>query len=194
MNARGRHASMTLLLVGLVSFFAVPAAASAAPDASARARPAAPRHHVKVMSRATKSHPGAPVNASNNYIRLQKSFATDPAHWGGAYVDGNALVVKYVGASHARAVRSVTALGVSGAVRLQAADVSLADLDAALAAAAAVLQGRADVVGWGPNYANSSLKVEVVTADPALLAALEAAVPPSVPVEVVPGQRLGSST
>lgn len=98
---------MTLLLI------------HAAPIAQAvPARPAvaaAPATHVKVLGKRTYARPGSPPRAAENYAKLEKLFAADPQSWGGAYVDGDVLVVKTVGQPAARTATALRALGIGTA-------------------------------------------------------------------------------
>lgn len=73
---------------------------------------------------------GDPPNVEDNYTLIEEElFLTDPHLWGGAYVDGDVLVVNYVNQSEREAVAALKALGVTQGVRLKAVTVSLSDYE-----------------------------------------------------------------
>ena len=108
--------------------------------------------------------PGDPTNVAENYATLVgKFFEQEPESWGGAYVDGDVLVVKAVRRTVDEATALLAAAGVVHGVRVVTATRSIADLDASTDRVASMAS--ANVVSVGPQYATSSVVVGVLKDD-----------------------------
>ena len=114
---------------------------------------------------------GHPVNVEENYSALVDTvFNADPDSWGGAYVDGDELMVKVVDLAADDAVATLRSAGIRDGVRVAPSTVSIAELkDLRDRIVAAALPG---VVSVGPQYASSTVVVGITKEDPALLAEL----------------------
>ena len=80
-----------------------------------------------------------------------------PDEWGGFFMDGNVLVVKVVGRSLAEAAALLRARGVVDGVRLEAASVSVQQLQEATDRAFAAGGDSDELVSAGPDYTSSSI-------------------------------------
>lgn len=141
---------------------------------------------------------GDPLQVPDNYTRALPVFDNDPTHWGGAYADGDVLVMKVVGQSLDEAQAALQKAGVTDGVRLLGSEQSIALLSKTQEAAEQVLKSTdmKNVNTWGPKYRDSSIVVGVSDADGTLqekLAAAELPGGPKIVVEVVPGQPSPSS-
>ena len=118
---------------------------------------------------AERSHPtpGEPEDVLANYNILDAEFQSHPDLWGGAYVDGDYLVVKYLDNASAAQAR-LKKLGITRGVRLVATDQSIAALDATVAEVAAQAEASDTIAQWVPGYATSSVAVGVTTDDATL--------------------------
>jgi hypothetical protein len=139
------------------------------------------------VSKSESARPDTPEHVSDNYTRLQPLIERDPSHWGGAYADGDHLVVKYVSQSRGQAQAVLKAEAIVRGIRLVETDVSLTDLERAKKAVGEVLSRDSRAVSWGPDYESSSIHVEVTTTDAKLLGTLTQAVRGMAPVDVVAG-------
>lgn len=140
--------------------------------------------NVQVVSQRTHPQPGSPVDVLDNYQTYETLAAQEPTLWGGAYVDGDSLVIKYVGQTSAEATTKLQDAGVVRGIRLVSSTITMADLQQAQTAADTALQSDTSVVSWGPDYANSGLVVSTTTANAATLDALRTVVSQKVPVRV----------
>lgn len=109
---------------------------------------------------------GEPDEVIENYTAYVESLETvDPELWAGGYVDGDELVIGFVGQSHGSAASAIAHVGIRKAVRLEARTVSVADFDEAIASVSALegLDGLVSAVG--PDYKNGRLIVEFMAPD-----------------------------
>lgn len=153
-----------------------------------------PSDNVQVVSEWSHPQPGSPVDVLANYQIYEELAGAEPTLWGGAYVDGDSLVIKYVGQTESEASAKLQNAGVLRGFRLSGATVTTADLQAAQTAADGVLKAYSGAVSWGPDYASSGLIVSTTTANAATLDALRAVISPKVPVSVVENAVHPSST
>jgi len=148
-----------------------------------------PRPNVHILSDRPETA-GQPVDVLKNYALAEELFVQEPTRWGGAYVDGDSLVVKFASGTIEEAQDLLKAQGVSSGVTLQPTNISMAELTAANAALAANAKANTTITSFGPDYASSSLAVDVTNADAPTLAALNSAsagVGNLVPIDVVEG-------
>ena len=114
----------------------------------------------------TGASPGGMPDVLVAYNAVLPELSLHPAAWGGAYAEGDELVIKYTG-TEAAAAATLARLGVQRGYRLLATDVSIADLDAQVAA----FRKRADAAGIrysviGPEYRESRVTVGIPEPDP----------------------------
>ena len=143
--------------------------------------------HYACHSRQTgrHRHPARLIAPWKNYEAISKLMEASPKNWGGAYVDGDVLVIKYVGVTEGEAETAGAEAGVIGAVRYVPGTNSLAKLEQAKSAISKTMALGSGVVGVGPNYVTGGLDVEATSADPTILQTIESLVPDSaIPVEV----------
>ena len=95
--------------------------------------------NVQVVSQRTHPKPGSPVDVLDNYQIYETLAAQEPTLWGGAYVDGDSLVIKYVGQTSAEATKRLHDARVVRGIRLVSTTISVADLQDAQAGADAAL-------------------------------------------------------
>lgn len=79
--------------------------------------------------------------------------------WGGAYIDGDVLVIKTVGYSVEEATKKLASAGITEGMQVVASTVSLARLDELTAKAEVV--DPSNIVSVGPQYATSKVAVGV---------------------------------
>jgi hypothetical protein len=125
------------------------------------------------------ARPGDPEDAALNFTLIQDNlFSKQPNDWGGAYVDGEELVVKSISYDEDTAMRLLAEVGVTHGVQVVRADRSIADLQS-LSREVWKLAGDT-VVAVGPQYSTSTVVVAVLEPsatdetfrDPADLAAI----------------------
>ncbi|MDP4013702.1 MAG: hypothetical protein U0990_10700 [Candidatus Nanopelagicales bacterium] len=90
-----------------------------------------------------------------------KLFIPHPEEWGGAYVDGDTLVVNTVRRSPVRAAKVLRKIGVTRGVTIRKVDVSMAQHDTVTADVMSDPLLRGSVVAAGPEYRNSQVVVGV---------------------------------
>jgi len=101
---------------------------------------------------------GQPVHAEENYGRLESEFALHGKSWGGAFVDGDVLVVKTTLPVEV-ASRRLSQIGVSGAIEIRPTAVSMVQLQILQdELSAARIPG---VIQFGPQYASGRLMIGV---------------------------------
>lgn len=118
-------------------------------------------------------------------------FDSHPDNWGGAFVDGDVLVVKYVNQSEPGARKALDAAGASAAIRLEKADVSMSDFDRARQALTALAKERRDFASWGPDYETSSIVLKVTDDPPGL--AQQLGTVENVPVKLITNVKRGTT-
>lgn len=106
------------------------------------------------------SNPGDPPSAPENYSKLVDEFDRRPDAWGGAFVDGDTLVVNYLGA-RTDAWQTIEQLEIVEGVTLCPSTVSLTQLHEATEAMSDTMTYDAGVSGYGPRYSTSSIAVDV---------------------------------
>lgn len=116
--------------------------------------------------------PGAPERALDNYAIIVKEMEARPTLWGGAFVDGSQLVIKFVGQSRGDATSTLARLGVRDAIRLQESTVSLVDLESAVSSISNDPSVSQVVSTVGPDYADSSVALGVESMTPGVESAL----------------------
>ena len=116
---------------------------------------------------------GHPVGPPRDALLVDRVQDADPAHWGGSYADGEALVATYVDVDEATARRVLTDAGVSSAVRLEPRGVSRAEADAVreLIEGSGLWGGRITGLGFDPY--RSVVEVEAHRPDLELVHRLE---------------------
>ena len=101
---------------------------------------------------------GSPEGVLVNYPILQKVFfEPEPERWGGAFVDGDVLVVLAHSQSVDEAARKLNMAGVRGAVEVRPAVRSISELE--LLAERALAFGSAALVSVGPMYSRGVIVV-----------------------------------
>ncbi|MEO5982003.1 MAG: hypothetical protein ABIQ13_06785 [Pedococcus sp.] len=128
----------------------------------------------------------------DNYTKFLPLVEKDPGHWGGAYADGDTLVIKVVNQSLDDAQVALQDVGVSEGVKLLSAGQSMDSLDATQGLVEKLLKtgSMEHVSSWGPDYRKSSIRVTTSEIIPGLQKSLDAArlpTGPAVDVEVSPG-------
>jgi hypothetical protein len=125
----------------------------------------------------TPAKPGNPPNVAQNYATLlEKFFDPHPDMWGGAFVDGDVLVVNAVGYPVDQAVALLADAGVTQGIRVVASTRSIAQLEKLTDEAASLYAD--NIVSVGPQYATSTVAVGVRSNDISQRTAL-AAIDPS---------------
>lgn len=184
---RRRHQAASTI-IGL--FVALGAGVLAAPAAGADDTPS-----VKLVTDHPNSQPGSPDRAPENYGIALKLFEGDPELWGGAFVDGDVLVIKYANQTLADAEERLQQAGIYGAVKLEATSVSFGALERAQSSLDDLAGARNDFASWGPNYADSSVAIDVsgdaVGIEKAVYATL-GAVPATIRTGVTRGETTNS--
>lgn len=117
-----------------------------------------PPAHEVAQEWASPARAGNPAWVERDYERLLELFEKHPDQWGGAFIDGDLLVVATV-LNPDDARRSLSALDLRGRIEVKSVDRSMADLDELMHAAAARL-GDA-VVQIGPQYATNRVMIGV---------------------------------
>lgn len=135
---------------------------------------------------------GDPMQVPDNYTKFLPLMEKDPGHWGGAYADGDTLVIKVVNQSLDDAQVALQDVGVSEGVKLLSAGQSMDSLDATQGLVEKLLKtgSMEHVSSWGPDYRKSSIRVTTSEIIPGLQKSLDAArlpTGPAVDVEVSPG-------
>jgi len=157
------------LAVASISILAV--AISLAPTAASEAVPAAAAQVAftdELPVVAAKGHPDA---VEENYsVLFETLFHEAPGDWGGAYVDGDTLVVNTVRYTPDEATSILSQLGVTRAVTVKQVTESISDLKALRdSIVAAALPG---VTSVGPQYASSKVVVGLAKPDSDVLETL----------------------
>lgn len=114
----------------------------------------------------------------------------DPGSWGGAFADGDVLVVLAYGRSVRQSARLLEAAGVSGAVQVRRAQRSMAQLDELVDKVLSF--GSPALVSVGPHYASSTVALTLSRDDAALLDYLNTIDPDAFDVQMGPAARLAS--
>ena len=132
------------------------------------------------------------MQVPDNYTKFLPLMEKDPGHWGGAYADGDTLVIKVVNQSLDDAQVVLQDVGVSEGVKLLSAGQSMDSLDATQGLVEKLLKtgSMEHVSSWGPDYRKSSIRVTTSEIIPGLQKSLDAArlpTGPAVDVEVSPG-------
>jgi hypothetical protein len=128
---------------------------------------------------------GQVVGPPRDGILVDQLVEADPSHWGGSFVDGDALVATFVGVDEATARRALTEAGVSSAVRLEARRVSRAEADAVRDSIEGTGVMGSSVTGLGFDPYRSVVEVEARRPDLGLVERLEEATAGSdVPVRI----------
>lgn len=115
---------------------------------------------VVVRTLGQGSTPGDPPSAPENYTKLVEEFDRRPDAWGGAFVDGDTLVVNYLG-NRTDAWQTIERLGIVEGVTLCPSTVSMTQLHEATEALSGTMTYDAGVSGYGPRYSTSSIVVDV---------------------------------
>lgn len=187
MNRKRSTGRPAVIRVGRVAVVGAVLAALGATAACAGPGSGAAPESSEPTAESARAATDTPEHVSENYERVLPLFAQDPAHWGGAYADGDLLVVKFVGQSLRQAQAVLQSKKVVRGVRLVATDVSLSDLEQAKKAVEDVMSGDPRGVSWGPDYPSSRIHVEVTKSDAKLLGELSQAVRGIAGVDVVAG-------
>jgi hypothetical protein len=114
------------------------------------------------------THPisGHPVNVEENYTKIyEELLAHNPTEWGGAFVDGDQLVVVSVSRSIRDAEKILADLGIREGVEVRLGTTSMADLDKGTERVVSELAGLQDVFSVGPQYSSGSLLIGVENSD-----------------------------
>lgn len=113
--------------------------------------------------------PGAPLGADEDYGTLvSRFFKVAPDKWGGAFVDGDRLVVRAVGNTPQEADRLLAKSGLGPNIEVVSGTRSMADLDELVAQ---VLDLRLPAVATvGPMYAREQVVVGLLRNDPDAIA------------------------
>ena len=134
-----------------------------------------PGARVRIELFELPSPSGEVVGPPRDATLVDQMVEEDPTHWGGSFVDGDALVATYVDVDEATAPRALAEVGVSSAVRLERRTVSRAEADAVRDSIQATgLLGRR-VTGLGFDPYHSVVEVEARRPDLALVQRLEEA-------------------
>lgn len=151
-----RLAPVTLLVIALA---ATPAAAQ--PSGPGGQGPGhGPGHGKRALSELGLPQPGAPDRAVENYTLIEAELLLPhPDEWGGAYVDGNKLVVNTVTRSVQEARAELHRIGVRGPVEIQQVGTSMAALEAASQAVLSDDVVSEAVASVGPDYSQSRVVV-----------------------------------
>jgi hypothetical protein len=191
LNHRRSPGRLAVFRVGRVAVVGAFVAALGATAACAGPGSGAASNSSESTADSGQAATGTPEHESDNYARVLPIFEKDPAHWGGAYADGDVLVVKFADQSRSQAQATLQSKKIVRGVRLVGVDVSLSDLARAKAAVEKVLSRDSRAVSWGPDYESSTIHVEVTTTDATMLGTLTQAVRGMAPVDVVAGAAHG---
>jgi hypothetical protein len=108
--------------------------------------------------------PGSPIDVESNYsLLIEKFFDPAPALWGGAYVDGDTLVVLAVNLSVLEASRLLSDAGITRGITVAKGQRSIAELDELTEKAVAL--GAKTLVSAGPMYARQQVVVGLTSDD-----------------------------
>lgn len=115
---------------------------------------------------------GVGSDVLGDYAIALKLFKDRPGSWGGAYADGDTLVIKVIGQSLRQAADSLASAGAQGNLRFESSRISMTSLDRQLNNVDQALRGndRSTAQGWGPDYQKSEVIVEALNADAAMAA------------------------
>lgn len=138
----------------------------------------ATREVADSFSALVTAEPGNPVNTGTNYRNLLRGpFGDDPHLWGGAYVDGDELVVIYINQTEREAQDALDAsqIGPTHAVELAEGGQSLADYDQQMEVIEGVAASSPDIAVYGPQYSESRIAIGVDPDHQAVDAGLQSA-------------------
>lgn len=123
-----------------------------------------PTNELSSLSEMTAAVPGNPANVGDNYYLIQTElFFEHPDSWGGAFVDGDDLVVNYVDQTESEALAALERIGVdtSVAIRVQSVEASMSSLQEQVGAISdgVTARGIDGVTSVGPQYSESRVVV-----------------------------------
>lgn len=128
---------------------------------------------VRIATSPRQSNPGNPDQAIENYTKLEAEFDRHPDRWGGAFVDGDSLVVRYFGVSEAQARKTLESINVRVGIRLEKGQASYGQLiDSTLRANRDLKSSGAGFATIGPDWAAGEVAVEADRNDPRVASVL----------------------